>query len=38
MEIYSIWVKAQNDSLRDVEGLIDEIAQVEGTLNKLSKM
>ena len=31
MEIYSIWVKAQNDSLRRVEGLIDEIAQAEGT-------
>ena len=31
MEIYSIWVKAQNDSLKRVEGLIDEIAQAEGT-------
>ena len=31
MEIYSIWVKAQNDSLRRVGGLIDEIAQAEGT-------
>ena len=31
MEIYSIWVKAQNDSLRRVGGLIDDIAQAEGT-------